>query len=192
MNVQNIIKDALVEYDTAQPVIKYLLKNTYTTGKRAKNDFKRSVLKFYNKDTKELVLETEVELLAFFYDKLNIWSWAWAQPGLYNADYYLSKEILIYALSLQSELAYLKSILSTSRGVIKDWTQIDINLALSSSIVKQPYIFPFAQKLNEYNIYNYYILLNKEKLDVIRDSLGKINSDQVDIEFELEAEKNKK
>ena len=186
MNIQDIIANALIEYDTAQPVIRYLLQRSGTTGEKTDNDLKRSVFKFIDKDTGELILETEVELLAIFYDKLNIWSWAWSQPGLYNAEYYLSKEILMHALKLQSELAYLKSILTTSRGVVKDWTQIDINLALSSSVIKQPYVFPFVYTLGNYNVYNYYILLNKEELDKIRDRIGNMYIDMFNAEDDVE------
>ena len=75
---------------------------------------------------------------------IKVWSWAWSQPGLTNSENYLAKEILLYALKLGSDLSYIKSILTTSRGVIKDITQIDINLAIGSSIIKQPYIYPYV------------------------------------------------
>jgi len=108
-----------------------------------------------------------VETLAVFYDKLNVWSWAWSHMGLTNAENYLSKEILIYALKLGSELTYLKSILTTSRGVVKDRVQVDINLALGASIIKHPYIYPYVYKIEDYHLIYYMILLNKDALDTL-------------------------
>jgi len=165
MNVQYIIPKALIEYDTAKPVIRFLKKETYEEGHKTSTDLERSWLKFYRKDTDELILDTECEILAIFYDKLNVWSWAWSQTGLTNAESYLSKEILFYGLKLESEMSYLKSILTTSRGLIKERIQLDIHLALSSNIIKQPYIYPFIYKVGEHNLIYYYILLNKKKLD---------------------------
>lgn len=173
MNVQDIIKKALIEYDIAQPVIKYLKEYTYYGGNKTNNDYQRTIFKFTDKETGKIILETEVEILAIYYDKLQIWSWAWAQTGLTNSENYLAKEILLYSLKLGSELSYIKSILTTSRGVVKDVTQIDINLAIGSSIIKQPYVYPFVFPIeNNYLVY-YFVLLNKEELDKLGESIKK-------------------
>lgn len=167
MNVQSIISNAIVEYDTAQPTIRYLLKNTHVDGIKGNTETERIKFKFIDNKTKELIVDTEVETLAVYYDKLKIWSWAWSQTGLLNAENYLSKEILIYALKLGSELSYIKSILTKSRGVITDINQIDINLAISSSIIKQPYIYPYVYPIDNNNLVYYFILLNRESLDAL-------------------------
>lgn len=172
MNVQHIISKALIEYDTAQPVIRYLVKNARNIkGNKTNNDFERTNFEFIDENG-EVVLKTEVEILAVFYDKLNIWSWGWSQTGLTNAENYLSKEILLYALKLGSDLSYIKSILTTSRGVIKDITQIDINLAISSSIIKQPYIYPFIYPIENNLLVYYFILLNKTDLDKLAQQIS--------------------
>lgn len=165
MSVQHIISEALIEYDSALPVIRYLQKNIIE-GVHTTNDTERSRFKIINDDG-QVLLETEVELLAVFYNKFNIWSWAWSLILPTSAENYLSKEILLYALKLGSDMAYIKSILTTSRGVIKDITQIDINLAISSSIIKQPYIFPFIYHINDNDLIYYFILLNKPELEKI-------------------------
>lgn len=165
MNIQDIISKALIFYDSGQPLIRYLKKNAYNDGEKTDNDYKRTIFTFIDIATEEVLIETEVELLAIYYDKHKVWSWAWSQPELFNSENYLSKEILLYALKLDSELSYLKSIITTSRGVIKDPTQVDINLALGSSIIKQPYIYPFVYPVDEYNLIYYFILLNKDALD---------------------------
>jgi len=182
MNVPDIISKALIEYDTAKPVINYLLNNTYYEGFKTNNDYQRSKFKFINKETNEAIIDTEVEILAVYYDKLKVWSWSWSQTGLTNAENYLAKEILLYALKLGSELAYIKSILTTSRGVIKDITQIDINLAIGSSIIKQPYIYPYVYSIDNYNLVYYLILLNRDDLDKLGQKLNqKLEKNNTDI-----------
>lgn len=171
MNVQDIISKALIQYDSGQPVVRYLKKNTYYGGIKTNNDYQRTIFTFTDKKTEKIILETEVEILAIYYDKLRVWSWAWSQPGLTNSENYLAKEILLYALKLGSDLSYIKSILTTSRGVIKDPTQNDINLAIGSSIIKQPYIYPFVFPVENNNLVYYFILLNKEELDKLNDSI---------------------
>ena len=171
MNVQHIIREALQDYDSVKPVIRYLEKNTYYEGTKTASDTVRSTFKFIDKETHETIIETEIEILAIFYDKLNVWSWGWAQTGLTNSENYLSREILLYALKLDPSLSYLKSVLTTSRGVINDLTQLDINLALSSSVIKKPYIYPFYHKVdNNYLIY-YIILINDEPLNALKSKL---------------------
>ncbi|BCS83253.1 hypothetical protein QLL95_gp0870 [Cotonvirus japonicus] len=171
MSVEDIISKALIEYDTAHPTIEHLIKTTYYEGNRSNNDIERTTFKFYDKISKKLVLDTEVEILAIYYDKLNVWSWSWSQIGLTNSENYLSKEILIYALKLGSDLSYIKSILTTSRGTINDPMQIDINLAISSSVIKQPYIYPYVYDIEGSHLIYFFILLNKKQLDKISKQL---------------------
>lgn len=177
MDVQNVINEALIGYDGAQPVIRYLLKNTEYEGIKTDNDRERTRFKFFEKNTNKLILDTEVEVLAVYYDKLQIWSWAWSQTGLRNSENYLSKEILRYALTLESDLAYIKSILTTSRGIIKDETQIDINLAIGSSFIKQPYVYPYFYHVEDSSLIYYFVLLNKEELDKLKEKVSKNNND---------------
>jgi hypothetical protein len=173
MNVQDIISKALIHYDGGQPIIRYLKKNTYYGGIKSNSENQRTIFTFTDKITEKVILETEVEILAIYYDKLKVWSWAWSQPGLTNSENYLAKEILLYALKLESDLSYIKSILTTSRGVIKDSTQIDINLAIGSSVIKQPYIYPIVFPIENNNLIYYFILLNKKDLDELANGIKK-------------------
>lgn len=171
MSVQHIINESLIQYDKTYNVIKYLLTNTDRETIETNNDSERTRFKFIDKNTKEVVLESEVETLAVFYDKLRIWSWAWSLTGLTTSQNYLSKEILMYALTLDPDLTYIKSILTTSRGIIKDITQIDINLAISTGIIKQPYVYPLVFSIRENNLIYYYVLLNKDALDKLKEKI---------------------
>lgn len=170
MDIRHIISNALVEYDSARSVIKFLMSDEVALEGIMKHlETERNIFKFYDRESDELILETEVEVLAVFYDKFNIWTWAWAHIGLTNSENYLAKEILMYAVKLGIDASYLKSILVTSKGIINDTTQIDINLALGTSIVKCPYIYPFVVYTSgEYNLIYYMILLNNEGLDKIK------------------------
>ena len=178
MNVEHIISEALVEYDSARPVTRYLQKNTNFKGFKSPSDTIRTKFTFFDNVTKEKVLETEVEFLAIYYDKLDVWSWAWSTPGLTSAENYLSKEVLLYALKLDPELSYLKSLLTTSRGVIQDPIQIDINLAVATSIIKQNYIYPYVHPVNNYKLIYFLILLNKKDLDKLKEKLKDAKEDK--------------
>lgn len=169
MDVQDIISNALTYYDSAHYTIKYLLKKTRLDIKKTQNDQVRSVYKFYDLVTNKLILETEVEIMAIYYDKRNIWSWAWGHIGLYNSENYLSKEMLLYSLNRGSELAYIKSIINTSRGVI-DPMQVDINLAIGCSLIKNKYVYPYIYNYDNYNLIYYIILLDQEKLEKLEKS----------------------
>lgn len=167
MNVPDIISKALVQYDSCQPVIRYLLKHTTLEGTKSPNDLKRTIFKFTDKKTGEMVLETEVENFAIYYDKHRVWSWAWSHVALNNAENYLAKELVTYAFTLGTELSYIKSILLTSRGTMQDLTQIDINLAIGSHLIKNSYIYPYIYNIENHNLYYYFVLLNRTRLDEI-------------------------
>ena len=167
MNIQHIISEALVEYDTARPVIRYLQKYAYFEGIKSESDTVRTKFTFIDNETDEKIIETEVETLAIFYDKLNVWSWSWNHLGLTSAENYLSKEVLLYALKLDPDLSYLKSLLTTSRGIIKDPTQIDINLAVASSIIKQPFVYPYIYQIDNNHLIYYLILLKNRQSNPI-------------------------
>jgi hypothetical protein len=172
MSVQDIISNALIEYDAALPLINYLTKNAYLKGKRSEHDTVRSYFAFYDNKTDELIIETEYEILAVYYEKLNIWAWSWGHTGLSSAENYLSKEMLFYALKLEPNYSYIKAILTKSRGIINDLMQIDINIALGVGILKFPYIYPYYYYINDSYLIYYLILINKDGLSKLADELG--------------------
>uniref|UniRef100_A0A6C0LRI8 Uncharacterized protein n=1 Tax=viral metagenome TaxID=1070528 RepID=A0A6C0LRI8_9ZZZZ len=174
MNIPHIIGKALVDYDSAQSVIKYLLKNTNLSGYKSNSDSVRTHFIFSDKEDKnKIILKTEVEILGIFYDKYNIWTWGWAHVGGLKSETYLAKEILNYALKLGIEMSYIKTILTTSRGVVTDDIQLGINLALGCSIIKKPYIYPDSYPVGDYNIVYYFILLDNSELDKIKENIIK-------------------
>lgn len=167
MSVADIIKKALIYYDQTEPVIRYLQTKTTYTGIKTAVDNARTTLTFTDNDSHQIVLETEVEILAVYYDRYHLWSWSWAQTGLKSSENYLAKNLLRYSLDLDHHLTYLKSILFTSRNIIRSPTQIDINLAIAADILKTPYIYPYVYPINNDQLVYYLILLNVDQLNLL-------------------------
>jgi|SRR5579872_2084518 len=165
MNINDIIGRGLQEIDSKQPLLNYLVKNTKTQFE-IRDDPQRSLVHFYNKETSDLIISSEFERLATYYNKYNIWVWAWSLPLLYHSENSLSIEILKHILQLGPEYTYLKTLFATSRGLINDPIQIDINLGLCSQILKKPHIIKFNQDTDWY-----IVLLNKEGLDKLEKEL---------------------
>ena len=195
-NIQDIISQSLVYYDKSQPVIKYLYNNTFRLNNNINSNYRRIIFEFYDRITRELVVSTEVELLGMYYNKYKICEWAWANPGLRISENYLSKEILRWALSLDIDMTTIKSILITSRDEIKDNIQIDINVALGASILKQPYIYTYNYYINGFNLVYYFVLLNQKDLDILSDKIAKgeifvdFDEDNIDEDIKKELKEN--
>lgn len=180
MNVHHFIRNSLVELDETKGVIRYLLENTYAKTTRTDRDTARTVFRFHDSGSDEFILETDVEILAVYYDKYGLWTWAWSMIGLYKSEYLLSRDALVYALGLGIDLAYIKAILTTSRGIISDTTQIDINLAIASAVTKKHYIYPYIITVdNNYLIY-YFTLINVAELDALKKRLSEVKSKEYD------------
>lgn len=173
MNIQYIITQALIEFDKKRPVVdKLVKKNNRVKITKGRSDTERDVIRIYN-DNDKLLLESEYEMLGSYYPELKIWTWAWANPGMYPPQNYLSTDILNHAIGWGKERSYLKSMLVNSRTMITDPVQLDVNLALSASIIKHYYIYPYQDPIGirdeKTSLVHYLILLNEEKLDMIVD-----------------------
>jgi hypothetical protein len=165
MDVSEVIQQALIEYDKTSSVIKYLTEKSVIDYQRAKSDNQRSKLIFRNKeDEKEILLETEVELVGIFYDKYNFWSFSWAIPGLLASEFYLVKKVLIYALGLGIDLLDIRNLLISARSIITDENQLDLILAITGAVTKHHHVFRFTQGTVEdkFHIFSDFLLLNEE------------------------------
>lgn len=165
MNINDIIGQGLQEIDGKKPLINYLVRNTKAQFER-RDDPQRSVAHFYDKETNKLIISSEYERLAAYYNKYNIWVWAWSLPLLFHSENSLSIEILKHVLQLGPEYTYLKTLFATSRGIINDPIQVDINLGLCSQILKKPHIMTLSQDTDWF-----IVLLNKEDLDKLEKEL---------------------
>jgi len=145
MTIADIIKEALIQYDTAQIKIRFLEKNMNL--QRENNLFIFSGVK--------PTLVTEVEHLATYDERSGNWIW---EPSKTR------KQILLYAQGLEDRLSYIKSILIPDKSIISNPIQIDINLAIYGSVSKKYYIYP----ITESDEIHYYVLLNSSALDTIK------------------------
>lgn len=185
MDVSTVIQDALIKYDKTVRVIKYLLTYCKVTYKQSGLETKRSTLTFTNaSDDKDIVLETEIELMGIFYDKYNVWSWGWVQPGILKPEIYLVKEILIHALDMELELSDIRQLLVSPRAVFSDKMQLDICLAIAGSVIKHCHIFPYkvTEIDGKYKLFNYYAMLNEDGLDKLRKRIEQEDRDKTKID----------
>lgn len=167
-----VIADALLAYDKVQTVIRHLKATTNIESIPSDSDLKRGKMIFRDKKTNKVVLESEVEMMGAYYDGHNVFIWSWAQAHLRRPYIYLTKKALQYALDLEPNKVYLRSILSLSRGAVSHPIQVDINIAICAYLIKQPYIMPLFTRVGEYTLVRYVILLNKKDLQEMEPSQG--------------------
>lgn len=161
--MENIIINALNQYDEAIEIVKKIVSKCTISITYSNNNYKRGSIQFTDNKS-GIKIETDFEWLAIFYEKINLWSWAWSLPGLKESENYLSKDILKYSLNLDANMSYIKLILSTSRGIINDTTQIGINLAICTYIIKHPFVYPQTSIVDGYEYVKYLVLIDNEKI----------------------------
>ena len=102
------------------------------------------------KDNKE-IFKFNCEKIGKYDINSNTWIWSWSDPYSLKKDNSISRRILYYGLNLDKDQIFLKSTLITSRFKVFNETQINIKVALSSYLSKNPIIFSIDKyKLKEY------------------------------------------
>lgn len=165
MSIQNLVGESLKFYDTHQKMIRYMMKYWRFELISSTSDTQRAVMTFRNRITEEKEITTETEVLAIYYEKYHLWLWSWSHPFATSSQSYLARQMLLYALNLGPDMTYIKSLLVTSKGIIQDPIQVDINLAVAAGIIKQPYIYPNITYIDDYALIHYYILINRDEID---------------------------
>lgn len=164
MNNSNIIYEALLNYDYEKIFIDYL-KNLNPEIEFENNPGElRNKIIFKDPLTKEIILKSEYEYIAFFHCEYKIWVWGWSVTSFDFKEITYIIELLKHALQLSKEYNYIKSLLTTSRAIINNLIQIDINLAIVGYYIYNSYIYPIEKKVGDKNIIYYIILLNKEAI----------------------------
>ena len=104
---------------------------------------------FYD-ENKKVLLESSYEILGVFLPKTQLWKWSWSIPSFKKKHTFISRKILDYAFNLDNfkEIS-LRSDLTNSKIKIINDLQLDIHIALSSYIGKQPLIFKFYNKFED-------------------------------------------
>lgn len=139
VRIDPIVKDSLEYYDIFQPQIQNLLdKIEYIKINIGENINDEYV--FYD-STNKIIFKSRIETLSIFIPQTNTWKWSWSVPFAKYNNTLISREILKYAFTLNSENdLFLKSTLINSKNIIKNQYQLDIYLALSALLSKKPFI----------------------------------------------------
>ena len=105
----------------------------------SKNDYDYPIITFYDKNSK-ILLKSEFQLLAEYYEHYNVWVWGWGLPyGTNKNQITLSKNILDYGINItENDIKsdpvnlFLKSIFTNSR--LKITNDDDLLILKASSL----------------------------------------------------------
>lgn len=158
-----IIKNSLEYYDLHQPKIQEIL-NKIEYIKIINNTNINDEYIFYDTNDKQ-IFKSRIETLGMFIPQDSCWKWSWSIPFAKYHNTLISRKILEYAFTLDSETdLHFKSTLVNSKLIISNQYQIDIYLSLASMLSKKPFIlkmYLYPDKLEEEQIYNYKKIINK-------------------------------
>ncbi len=110
----------------------------------------------------------QYEILGYFDNQAQIWIWGWLLSDLESQYTKLSRELLEYGLKLEPKSnSYdhfmIKALLVNSRIQIEESVQLDINLAIYSSLLRDKikFIFPRIRYLDDSkkNFVTFYYLI---------------------------------
>lgn len=153
IELENTIRDSLEFYDNNQERFQNFFKKIKYVQFVNNNEIIDDILLYDN--NKKLILESSYEILGVFVPKTNIWKWSWSIPNINKKYTYISRKILDYAFNLDSSTEIpLKSELINSKIKIINELQLDIHIAISSYIGKQPLIFKYYNMLGDKNTYS--------------------------------------
>ena len=148
LKIDSTIRDALEFYDKNQELYNVFI-NKVKYIKFINNINMTDEIILYD-ENKKILLESSYEILGVFLPKTQLWKWSWSIPSFHKKHTYISRKILEYAFNLDrtTELA-LRTDLTNSRIKIINDLQLDIHIALSSYIGKQPLIIKYYNKFKK-------------------------------------------
>ena len=164
-NYYNTIKSALEYYDLYQFKIINFLKKIEYIKITIINNLTPSI-NFYDIN-KNLLFESSYEIVGMYKQNNNIWKWGWSISHFNNNENSISRNILNYAINLDSGITneiILKSEILDSKILIKNNLQLDIYLALSAYLTKIPFIFKFPYIIDDEDTDNNDKLISYKKL----------------------------
>lgn len=135
-----IIRNALEYYDKFQPKIQEILdKIEYIKiidGVNVNDEYI-----FYDSNNNQ-ILKSRIETLSLFTPENNTWRWSWSVPFIKYKNNLISRKILEYAFTLNTDSdLFLKSALINSKIIISNQYQIDIYMGLAAMLSKKPFVF---------------------------------------------------
>lgn len=138
--IDSTIRSSLEYYDNnCEKYDDFINKIKYV--KQINNNQQTDEIIFYDKH-KKILLRSPYEIMGIYLLNKHIWKWSWSMPFLPKKHTLLSRKILEYAFNLNQEDDYLlKSKLINSKINIYNDLQLDIHIAVSSYLGKQPLIY---------------------------------------------------
>jgi len=147
-SLSQTIKKALENYDNKN--MKYF---EYTNNNNFKIDEITDDITFYFEGTSETF---QYEILGYFDNQSHIWIWGWLLGDLESQFTQTARELLEYGLKLEPKSNtfdhfMIKALLVNSRIQIDESVQLDINLAIYSSLMREKikFIFPRIRYIDE-------------------------------------------
>lgn len=147
--LNQFIKKAMDYYDNQK--IKYL--NEIST-QDVSFDFDTTEITFNFGDNESKTYD--YEMIGYFDNQAKIWIWSWVVTDIKSSESKLSRELLQYGLKLEPgsnslDHFIIKGLLLNSRTIILEQTQLDINLAIYSYLVRDKikFIYPRRRYLDQ-------------------------------------------
>lgn len=142
-SLSETVKKALEHWDNQNWNNKNLIDNQYV-----KFDELNSTITFFIDDTIKIY---NYELLGYYDNQNGVWIWGWVLSDFNYKDTPQCKYLLDYGLKLEPKSAtieqtMIKGILVNSRIKIEEQTQLDVNLALYSYLIKDRIKFIYGRK----------------------------------------------
>lgn len=148
MDIENLgqfIKKALNYYDEQKLKYYDIIKSDDIKFSEEQNEIT------INFKSNERPLYGEYEVLGYFDNQTRVWIWGWVLTNLNLESTRICKDLLNYGLKLEPssniyEHYFIKTLLVNSRILIEDSTQLDINLAIYSYLMRDRYNFIYPRK----------------------------------------------
>lgn len=135
-NFSHIIGNALKYYDDNS--FKYY--NIAKTFRKYRFDYDTHKIIFFDAHENK-IYESEYDVIGKLNNEFNVWTWGWALPEHDKTVTKTSRRVLNYGFDLPTNEQLLKTGLITSRIQIMHSIQLDMNVAVTSFLSKEPFVF---------------------------------------------------
>ena len=148
IKIDSTIRDSLEYYDNNCEKYNNFVKKVKYIKLVNNNNFTDEII--FMDENKKILLESSYEILGIYLPKQKMWKWSWSIPTWHKKFTFISRKILEYAFNLDHDKEYLlRSKLINSKIKILNELQLDIHIAISSYIGKQPLIFKFYNRIDD-------------------------------------------
>lgn len=123
----------------------------------------------FDKNNKKIFV-ADVALISIHIKNFNLWCWGWALPYFHKNMTWHVKRLFEYGYNIVIKERYkidalIKSMLITSRFIIKEQYNLDILLALTMYLTKSNGIIKEIYKKGDHELHEYYIFYGIKHLD---------------------------